>query len=424
MGLVAYTINARNRVQDSEGVSYAKVTILSRTPFTINLRDYPELPEFGEPREISLKVGESGPGASFNANGLLKSISVDSTTVPVHLEFLKYGMRFGHGKSGAYLFHPDGPATKLPLGDPVILIVKGPLESSITTGLPFTNHQTILRGSALELRNLVDIGNRENTEIVMRLSSTINSGDLFYTDLNSLQTIKRKRLDKLPLQANYYPVPSSLFIQDDNLRLTILSAQPLGGSSLKSGELEIMQDRRLTQDDDRGLGHGVLDNQPVLHIFRLVLESREPCTKLDPGYPAAFLTATAHAELKSLLHPMEKLIFNENEWTGLVPSFGANHEPLDKDMELVAMRDLPHVKLGAGGKKASTIGLVVHRTNLEDCGTEASGEGNLSIKKLLNLDDGHEVYGSPLTLLRRQEPVSADDLNLCPMDTKAFIVQR
>uniref|UniRef100_A0A1Q3FDG5 Alpha-mannosidase n=1 Tax=Culex tarsalis TaxID=7177 RepID=A0A1Q3FDG5_CULTA len=422
MGLVVYTINARSRAQDSDGVAYAKVSILSRTPFTVNLRDYPELPEFGEPRETSLKVGETGPGASFNANGLLKSLSVDSTTVPVHLEFLKYGMRFGSGKSGAYLFHPDGPATKLSLGDPVILIVKGPLEASITTGLPFANHQAVLRGGAIELRNLVDIGNRENTEIVMRLSSTIASGEHFYTDLNGLQMIKRKRLDKLPLQANYYPVPSAMFIQDENLRLTIVGGQPLGGSSLKAGELEIMQDRRLSQDDDRGLGHGVLDNLPVLHLFRLVLESREPCTKLDPGYPAAFLTASAHAELRSLLHPLEKLIFNENEWTGLVPSFGANHEPLDRDMELVAMRSLPHVKLGKD--RRPPIGLVVHRTNLEDCGSEASGEGNLSIKKLLNLDDGHEVYGAPLTLLRRQEPVSADDLNLCPMDTKAFIIQR
>lgn len=139
--------------------------------------------------------------------------------------------------------------------------------------------------------------------------------------------------------------------------------------------MEIMQDRRLSQDDDRGLGHGVLDNLPVLHLFRLVLESREPCTKLDPGYPAAFLTASAHAELRSLLHPPEKLIFNENEWTGLVPSYGANHEPLDRDMELVAMRSLPHVKLGKD--RRPTIGLVVHRTNLEDCGSEASGEGNV-----------------------------------------------
>lgn len=236
LGMVVYTINSRNRVEDSEGVSFAKITILSHTPFSDNLHGYPEEVEFGDPREVSLKVGE-GPGAAFNTNGLLKSVTVDRSTVPVHLDFLKYGMRFSSGKSGAYLFHPDGPATKLRLGDPVVLIVKGPLEASITTGLPFANHQTILRGEGIEIANLVEIGDRENTEIIMRISTTINSGEYFYTDLNGMQIIKRKRFDKLPLQANYYPVPSAMFIQDDNMRLTVLSAQPLGGSSLKAGEV-------------------------------------------------------------------------------------------------------------------------------------------------------------------------------------------
>lgn len=423
MGLVVYTINSRNRADQSNRVTFAKITVMSLAPFTINLNGYPELPEFGEPRKISLKVGDSGAGASFNANGLLKSISIDANTVPVHLDFLKYGMRFSSGKSGAYLFHPDGPATTMKLGEPVVLVVKGPLESSITSGLPFATHQTILReDGAVEIRNLVDIGDRENTEIVMRVSTNIDSGEYYYTDLNGMQIIKRKRMDKLPLQANYYPVPSAMYIQDDSWRLTILSGQPLGGASLKAGEMELMQDRRLSQDDDRGLGHGVLDNLPVLHIFRLVLESREPCTRLDPGYPAGFLTSTAHGELRSLLHPLEKLIFNENEWTGLLPSFGANHESLEKGMEVVAMRSLPHVRIG--NDKRPCLGLVVHRTNFEDCGSEASGEGNLNIKKLLDLDDGHEIYGSALTLLRKQEPVASDDVSFCPMDTKAFIIQR
>lgn len=48
----------------------------------------------------------------------------------------------------------------------------------------------------------------------------------------------------------------------------------------------------------------------------------------------------------------------------------------------------------------------------------------LNIKKLLDLDDGHEIYGSALTLLRKQEPVASDDVSFCPMDTKAFIIQR
>lgn len=238
MGLVVYTINSRNRADQSNRVTFAKITVMSLAPFTINLNGYPELPEFGEPRKISLKVGDSGAGASFNANGLLKSISIDANTVPVHLDFLKYGMRFSSGKSGAYLFHPDGPATTMKLGEPVVLVVKGPLESSITSGLPFATHQTILReDGAVEIRNLVDIGDRENTEIVMRVSTNIDSGEYYYTDLNGMQIIKRKRMDKLPLQANYYPVPSAMYIQDDSWRLTILSGQPLGGASLKAGEV-------------------------------------------------------------------------------------------------------------------------------------------------------------------------------------------
>ena len=59
--------------------------------------------------------------------------------------------------------------------------------------------------------------------------------------------IKRKRYDKLPLQANFYPVASMAYIQDKSSRLSLISGQPLGGSSAASGSLEIMLDRRLMQ---------------------------------------------------------------------------------------------------------------------------------------------------------------------------------
>lgn len=87
--------------------------------------------------------------------------------------------------------------------------------------------------------------------------------------------------------------------------------------------------------------------------------------------------------------PPEKLIFNENDWNGLLLSFGAYHEPHDRGSGLAA------VKLGLD--RRPTIELVVHWTNLE-LRSVASVEGNLSFKKLLNLDDGHEVYaaGSPV----------------------------
>ena len=47
----------------------------------------------------------------------------------------------------------------------------------------------------------------------MRLTTDLESGDHFFTDLNGFQMIKRKKMNKLPLQANYYPIPSMAYIQ-------------------------------------------------------------------------------------------------------------------------------------------------------------------------------------------------------------------
>ena len=74
----------------------------------------------------------------------------------------------------------------------------------------------------------------------MRLSTGLASGDEFFTDLNGFQMIKRtRRLEKLPLQANYYPVASMAYIQDQSSRLTLVTKQPLGGSSLSEGQVEL-----------------------------------------------------------------------------------------------------------------------------------------------------------------------------------------
>jgi hypothetical protein len=54
-----------------------------------------------------------------------------------------------------------------------------------------------------------------------------------------LQIIRRKRFFKLPLQANYYPLPTMAFIQDKIFRFTIVTGQPLGIASLKEGQIEV-----------------------------------------------------------------------------------------------------------------------------------------------------------------------------------------
>lgn len=41
------------------------------------------------------------------------------------------------------------------------------------------------------------------------------------------------------------------------------------------GELEVVLDRRLQQDDNRGLGQGVMDNKLTASLYHLLLEERQ-----------------------------------------------------------------------------------------------------------------------------------------------------
>lgn len=50
---------------------------------------------------------------------------------------------------------------------------------------------------------------------------------------------KRKYYDKLPIQGNFYPMSSAMYIEDDTTRISLLSVQPLAASSLRSGEMEV-----------------------------------------------------------------------------------------------------------------------------------------------------------------------------------------
>ncbi len=69
----------------------------------------------------------------------------------------------------------------------------------------------------------------------MRIQSSVDNKEVFYTDLNGFQLTRRKTYSKLPLQGNFYPMPSMALLQDANVRLTLCSRQPLGVASLRPG---------------------------------------------------------------------------------------------------------------------------------------------------------------------------------------------
>ena len=70
----------------------------------------------------------------------------------------------------------------------------------------------------------------------MRLRTSIaNPEGIFYTDLNGLQLARRRTMDKLPIQGNFYPMATSAVLQDNSTRLSLLSQQPLGVAALEQG---------------------------------------------------------------------------------------------------------------------------------------------------------------------------------------------
>lgn len=202
------------------------------------------------------------------------------------------------------------------------------------------------------------------------------------------------------MQANYYPIPSTAYIEDSTYRLTLLSGQPLGGSSLNSGELEIMQDRRLTHDDERGLGQGVLDNQPVLHAFRVVLERIDTCLMLSETHPSGALTPTAYMASQTLLHPLDKFIFIENNWLGVLPAFGEKRTGVGEDTSVAVFRNLPPTltKIAVARDRKTkdpliNTGIIIHRTLLLQCRAADQQAGLVSISNFLIIHICyHKIY--------------------------------
>uniref|UniRef100_A0A8C5E6N6 Alpha-mannosidase n=1 Tax=Gouania willdenowi TaxID=441366 RepID=A0A8C5E6N6_GOUWI len=277
------------------------------------------------------------------SSGLLESIKRkdDPQEVKVHMQFMVYGTRPSKDKSGAYLFLPDGKAKLYSQKEPpVVRVVEGPLFSEVVTH--YQHFQQSVRinnvpgvdGSSIDISTVVDIRDQTNKELAMRLVTDIQSGEVFYTDLNGFQIQPRRRHQKLPLQANFYPMPSQAYIQDSHHRLTLHTAQSLGVSSLESGQLEVIMDRRLMQDDNRGLGQGLKDNKKTVNRFRLLLESRSTGNKHGGFF----------AKLSSFFHSFFSQMFNvgmTDSWTTSFPSILSHMTNAALNHDVLALPVLP-----------------------------------------------------------------------------------
>uniref|UniRef100_A0A672ID83 Alpha-mannosidase n=1 Tax=Salarias fasciatus TaxID=181472 RepID=A0A672ID83_SALFA len=266
-------------------------------------------------------------------------------TRKVQVQFLWYGTRTGSNrdKSGAYLFLPgdEGGQPYRSSEPPLVRVSRGPIFSDITSCYKHFTHTLRLfhleghAGRSLEISNMVDIRSESNRELVMRLVSDVANGNRFYSDLNGFQMQQRRLLAKLPLQAHFYPMTAAAFLQDAAGRLTLLAAQSQGVAALRPGQLEVVLDRRLLQDDNRGLGQGVTDNKVTASLYRLLLEERGV-----GGASEEHLSLLAHLDSLSLCQPPITMVTRDHAPQLKLRPFLPLSSPLPCDIHLLNLRTL------------------------------------------------------------------------------------
>lgn len=114
--------------------------------------------------------------------------------------------------------------------------------------------------------------NTDNEEWFVRFGADIQNEGYFHTDLNGFNFDTHHFRSDMPIQSQVFPMPTLASIDDDKLRLTVISEHAQGTASLQDGTIDVWLDRRLRQDDNRGLGQGVQDNRLTRTRFRVVLE--------------------------------------------------------------------------------------------------------------------------------------------------------
>lgn len=443
LALTVYSVSLRDAMSINKYTSFSHVRIYNADYWSVNLpKMFPiEQPSARLNEDVSFQAGNSTRVVT-NMNGLVKTIvSRDGVATPVHMDFVQYDTQKGRdNNSGAYLFIPSGPAKDFKSDPyPEIVVTEGIHKSTLYAALvgpktaeiilsvtvynnPSLPHAELEVSSALLIDPQVD-----DLELALRLSTSVRNGDVFYTDLNGMQMIKRRYFEKIPLQANFYPLPAAAYIEDENIRFTVLTSTPLGMAALQPGQIEVMQDRRLSRDDNRGMNQGVLDNVRTRHTFRLIAEpALGHCAKPPSDHPSGWLTLGSHVSQQMLLQPPLVLHYTPR---GDEPRPNYQKASVNAaDIVLASYRT--HTTTKKEGTNLHGMGLTFQRVALDTCyghkdTVEAYplSDGQFRLSDLIDVKSDR-VYESTLTFNQIDKQVLDGIITLCPMEIRSVFVNQ
>ena len=344
-----------------------------------------------------------------------------NTGINATLDFKIYSSR----GSGAYIFFPAGPARDMVQQPPIVRVIRGPFTSEVQAVYQNIFHKSRIynhpgvQGQGLFVQNALDmtVWNMRDKEIIMRLSTDIKNKDgSFFTDENGFQTIGRKSDFSRPIGTNYYPITTMAILEDTNKRLTLHAGQPHGVASLEQGWLEVMLDRQLLYDDERGLGEGVYDNKLTMTKFILQIEEMKADSAISEKFTYPSLSSIVQNEF--LQQPIQKL-FTPMNLDVLDLNFHVAKKPLPCYASIVSLKTLFSANYTLTGTS-----LILHNKGYH-CGFESKGlqcpSDTINFKDILpGITKAIETSLTHSSVIEKDVDISS--INIPPMEIKSFIL--
>jgi len=226
-----------------------------------------------ETKELPANVPCEVPGAFEGSTaGIQFHPELGLMTHPIREDWMVWNVK----KGGAYLFFPGKQEKYYDTAKPYVQQGGNVIGSSAWTRTVVEKKMTTADGG--HTATVIDFIYETNLQtgnqewFVRFTVDSIKNEGLFHTDLNGFNFDTHKFRSDMPFQSQVFPMPTLASIEDSKRRLTILSEHAQGTASPLDGTIDIWLDRRLSQDDARGVGQGVKDNVRTRTRLRVILE--------------------------------------------------------------------------------------------------------------------------------------------------------
>ena len=171
---------------------------------------------------------------------------------------------------------------------------------------------------------------------------------------------------------------SFFFVQDKHARITLHLGEAHGVGSQDLGQIEVMMDRFLSQDDARGVEEALRDSRVVHTNFRIQLETEEfcrDCLQPQPTSLASRINLDLNNPAVTLSGAMKPGESAEDAGLSTLTA------PLVCGVHLVMLKPVTYAATDTA--RSTRVGVILHRIGT-DCAGE--GEGKCGEKSGTSLD--------------------------------------